>query len=807
MNCIGVSGALARRSMACVWLLAAAAAIPASAASLQSVRPDREALFERNLGQYDAEILYRGRFGSLDAAIRSDASLAVYPRDGTSVITIAPKAARASPSFEAVDPSEYRTHYFRAGPERAGIADVPHFGRVIARDVYPGIDLAVHSRDRRLEFDFVVAPGADPRQIALVIGGAKSLSLQAGGDLSIDNGRAQLTQRKPVAYQTKGGVRTPVDCRYRLVDKHTIALVLGKYDRALPLVIDPVVDYSSYIGGSGEDAATAVKPGPGGYIYVAGWTNSSNFPVANAFDASLGGTDVFVAKIDPATGRPVYSTYIGGRNVDSAVALAVDAAGSAYVAGTTGGRYPTTTGAYQAGGTAPGGFVTKLTAAGNALAYSTMLNGTRPAAIDVDSSGRAVVTGAAGASFATTPGALQPVHGGSATTDSGDAFVLMLNAAGSAPVFATFYGGLGTDLGQGIAIDSANRIVIGGTTGSSNLPSVDAFQPAFGGGTNDGFVAAFNATGSSLQYASYLGGTDTDEIRSLAADPYGNVVVTGRSWSTNFPIVNARLPRSALTIKYVDFNNQPVYRKAFVAKISPSPLRLAFSTYGGSNANCCDEAYSVAADAAGEIYVVGSLNIDEFTNLVQVNAIMTTSYVASRYAGSNSDAIFASGYSRDGRGLRFQTLVAGCGDAIFCNPAAVGARAAGQAAVAGQSAVDWHPTTAANTQAARGSTGFGADAFAMTLGIESPPIQLGVSDSQPTSADTVTLTAASYGAGTSGTVTFWDGDTSIGTAALSEGVATLATTLSPGVRRLTVTLGPTRSPLVLVPVTVSGTGS
>ena len=179
MTCIGVSGAFARWNLACVSLLVAVMSFPASAAPLQSMRPYREALLERNLGQYDASILYRGRFGPLDAAIRSDASLAVYPQDGTSVITIAPKRAKGSPSFEAVEPSEYRTHYFRAGKETS-IADVPHFGRVIAHEVYPGIDLAVHAGERRLEFDFVVAPRADPGRIALVIGGAESVTLERG---------------------------------------------------------------------------------------------------------------------------------------------------------------------------------------------------------------------------------------------------------------------------------------------------------------------------------------------------------------------------------------------------------------------------------------------------------------------------------------------------------------------------------------------------------------------------------------------------------------------------------------------------
>jgi hypothetical protein len=391
-----------------------------------------EPLFEANVGQLDPSVLYRGRFGSLQAAIRQDGAvaLAFRSRTGAPPVTISPAGALVPAVVDALEPAAFRTNYFRGGVAPSSFTDVPHYGRIRLRGIYEGVDLAYHASTERLEFDFVVAPGADPSAIALAVAGATALRIDADGDLAIEAGNEVLRQKKPVAYQTRDGAQVAVACAYRLIDSTTVALEVGAYDRSRELVIDPVVDYSSYFGGSASDAVMGVQIGADGSIYVAGGTSSTNFPVVAPYQSTFKGVeDVFVAKVSAVTGKAVYSTYIGGRNGDSGVALAVDAAGSVYVTGGAGGAYPTTTGAYSISSKQVSGFITKLAPAGNSLVYSTLVPGTIPSAIIVDGQNRAVITGGAGSAFATTVGTVQPGYGGGGVAYNGDAFVFMLNAA------------------------------------------------------------------------------------------------------------------------------------------------------------------------------------------------------------------------------------------------------------------------------------------------------------------------------------------------------------------------------------------
>jgi len=792
MSCFRSALAPAVKILFASCVLGQAFSIPAAAARLADFHP--ESLFEQNLGQDRDAVLFRARFPGIKAAVERDGSLVLLPRGSRTGIPvrIVARGARPVEKVEALEPSAFRTHYFRGGDLPTKVVDVPHFRRLAVPQVYPGIDLVYHARGRRLEFDFELEPGADPGRIVMGVEGASSVRIDAAGDLLIDAGGEILVQRRPVAYQLKEGRRVEIECAYRLAGARNVSLALGSFDPALALVIDPVVEYSSYLGGSGSDAATAIKVGPEGFHYVAGTTSSSNFPLVGAYDSTLGGaTDAFVAKINPATGQMVYATYLGGANSDTGAALAVDAAGSVYVTGDAESKFPTTSGAYQTGSISQAGFVTKLTPAGNALSYSTFLYGTRPRAIEVDAQGRAAVTGRAGSAFVATANAYQAAFGGG----EGDAFALMLNATGSAAVFATFVGGSETDEGRGIAIDASGRIVIGGAYRSTNLPAGSAIQASYAG-VQDGFVAALAADGRSVAYATYFGGTGADHITGLAIDPYGNIVVSGDTTSSDFPTINARLPYSSLV-------NRGSPRKTFVAKFAPALAAVAFSTFAGSNANCCDFSHGVAVDGSGDIYLLGYLDAGNFSDFVSVHPFFTTSYASTKYATTNGDAAFAAGYSRNGQALRFQTLVSACGEARVCQRGAIAAGAAGQVAVAGETHVDWLPIAAFNTRPSLTPPGTGTnDAFVMTLGLEPPVLVLESANPSPVAATTVRLTATSYGAGTSGVVTFWDATSSIGTAPLVEGVATLDASFAAGVRRLKATLDSSETPLVLLPVTL-----
>jgi hypothetical protein len=794
-------------------VLSLIAALPAlgrtTAAEKVGIHPLRDIVsFEKNTGQAPASILFAMRLGAINAAIERDGGLRIAPVGSSAPFRVVPLGASDHPHIEGSEPVDFRTNYI-LGQDPAGyVLDVPHYREVALRNIRPGVDLVYHATGRTLEFDYVVSPGADARAIALRIEGASSVSIEEGGDLRIADGETVLRQKRPVAYQDIGGARVGIKCDYRLAAENVVEIALGDYDASRELIIDPVVDYSSYMGGASDDFAAGIRIGPDGFIYVTGTTSSSNFPTRGALDSTLGGsTDIFIAKINPATGKAVYATYLGGGNADSASAIAVDASGNVYVTGIPGSRFPTTSGAYQTSASGTYGFVSKLSAAGNTLLYSTLVAGTRPMAIEVDSQGRAVLTGSAGTSFTTTAGSYQAAYGGSSgsvdATSQGDAFALMLNTGGTGAVFATFFGGSGTDEAHGIAIDGSGRIVLGGSTTSANLPMSAPYQPTLAGGT-DAFIAMLSAAGSALVSSTYYGGTGTDQITGLSLDPYGNVVVGGNTTSADLPTPNAILPVGSLSKNYVNiFTQQPAYQKGFVAKFSQAPYGLAFATYVAAHVDCCDSVDSVAVDAAGDVFVSGSSKVDSVNGFVQVNPFLSNFTVRRLYAQADQDAIYAASYSRDGQELRFQSYMAPCFVGLACGKTAMAARTTGQAVIAGATASNSFPITAANGQAVNTSTNGVNDAFVMTVAVEKPALTLTSSVPAPLAAAAVTLRATAYTGAATGTITFFDGSTALGSAPLVEGIAKMDVSFPAGVRRLSASFGASTAPTVLLPVSVT----
>lgn len=761
----------------------------------------REASFEKNLGQHHDAAIYRSKLADLEATLLSDATLVVGARPKVAngpAAKIALVNASRSPTIREEERTIYTTNYFRKG-ERNSFVDVPHYSRITYMDVYPGIDLAYHITDARLEYDFIVAPGARAESIALKVEGADVVEVLGTGELAIRVAGTTIKQRKPIAYQELPTGRHPIDCGYHLAHDGSLSFLVGVHDPDVSLIIDPVIEYSSLIGGSSNDFAQAVKVGPGGYIYVAGSTSSTDFPIVGAYDSSLGASDsdVFVTKVDPSTGRAVYSTFIGGsKGSDSAYGLAVDSSGAVYVTGLAGTGFPTTAGAYQTTATAPMGFVAKLSPAGNILLYSTYVRGTQPAAIAVDASGQAAISGTAGTSFSTTSGAFQPTYRGSSfpTANDGDAFALLLNANGSAAVFATFLGGAHGDAGRGIAIDSTGAVVVVGETSSTDFPTATPLQASLASvDNNDGFLTILAADGRSLVASTYLGAGGSESIADVALDPFGNIVVAVQTSSLDFPLVSPLQAATGLVGRYIST------KKGVLAKIARSPLRVVFSTFVGGGVNCCEYIDAVAVDAAGDIYVSGRTdgNPTDYAYFAPLHTFLTSSYLAPRLSANTSDLFFAQGISRDGKTLRFKTALAQ--SAQSSGPVRIAARNAGQLAVAGGTASGWYPTAAANGQG-KNSNYIYFDAFAMSLAVQEAPLALISSTSAPTSTQPVTLTATSYSSQTTGTVTFLDGTTSLGTATLVEGIASFNTTLPVGVRRLTAQLGAIQSSLLLLPV-------
>jgi hypothetical protein len=404
--------------------------------------------------------------------------------------------------------------------------------------VYREIDLAYYGNGRQLEYDFIVAPGVDPGVITLAFGSADALAVSTEGDLVLQTRGGELRLRKPLIYQEVGGAKRSVPGGYVVKGERAVGFQVAAYDQTIPLIIDPVLVYSTYLGGLGEDNGSGIAADATG-IYLAGLTASPDFPTTgSAYQVGqVGDYDAFVTKLNPAGTALIYSTYLGGTGTDYGQALAVDAAGNAYVTGLTGSTdFPTTGSAYQ--GTFGGGifippfevasdaFLTKLNASGSDLLYSTYLGGTLTdlaLGVALDASGNAYVTGrTASTDFPVGGAPFQGTSGGGR-----DAFVVKLNplASGTASlVYATYLGGSGDDGGNGIVVDGSGNATVAGRTDSTDFPMGigTPFQSTNGGGF-DAFAARLDPAGSTLLYATYLGGTGDDRGFSIARDSSNNV--------------------------------------------------------------------------------------------------------------------------------------------------------------------------------------------------------------------------------------------------------------------------------------------
>ena len=358
-----------------------------------------------------------------------------------------------------------------------------------------------------------------------------------------------------------------IDARYVLKSDGEVTFEIAPYDRTLPLIIDPVLSYSTYLGGSDMDYANGIAVDPSGNAYVTGYTASTDFPLVNPAQSSPGGGtcsdgvdtipcfDAFVTKLNPTGTALVYSTYLGGSNEDYGTGIALDASGNAYVTGYTNSTdFPVQNALQSENAGGYDAFVAELSADGASLIYSTYWGGSSDdigTGVAVDSSGNAYISGyTASPDFPVTPGALQANYGGG----DHNGFVVKFNSGGAELGYSTFLGGSADDYAYGVAVDSAGDAYVTGATNSTNFPTVNAFQPNYAGGLcavapntfpcYDAFVAKLNPAGSALIYSTYLGGTGSDYGYAIALDGSSNAYVTGYTTSTNFPDNGGSFPTS-----------------------------------------------------------------------------------------------------------------------------------------------------------------------------------------------------------------------------------------------------------------------
>ena len=457
-------------------------------------------------------------------------------------------------------------------------------------------------RDGELEFDLIVAPGIDPRSIKMRFDGARSVAIDLRGALLVCAGDHSLRLDPPNAYQRSPQGNIPVSCRYVRTSDGSVAYSLDGYDSTEPLVIDPVINFSTVLARS---AATGTTVGADGSIYVVGTTSSASFPATHALQGSRGGGyDAYIAKLASDGKSLVYASYLGGRADDFGRAIAVDESGAVYVSGTTESDNFPTRRPFQPQLASPGsndGFVAKVTPAGDGLEFSSYVGGN---AIDsiydiaVDSAHSTYLTGYTYSDDFPTVSAYQPNFGGGGT----DAFVTKISPSGAALVYSTFLGGASDDLGRGLAIRADNSVLVGGVTASSNFPTVSPIQPSLAGGT-DGFVAVLAASGESLVTSTYLGGDTTDDVSAVGLDSQACPLVAGYTTSFDFPTTPGAL--------------QPIigdpsfgYGDAFVSKLNPTATALVASTYLGGSQH--EYAYALAINAADDVFLTGETRSSDF---------------------------------------------------------------------------------------------------------------------------------------------------------------------------------------------------
>jgi uncharacterized protein (TIGR03437 family) len=544
--------------------------------------------------------------------------------------------ANRAPSIDGEEIQPGKVHYFQGSDPQQWLTNIPTYKKAKCSSVYPGIDLIYYVNGQRLEYDFVVAPGADPQNIGLRFDGVPNLHLAPNGDLAGDGFRVH----KPAVYQELGGIRIPVSGTYRLLRGGRIGLLLGSYDPSRPLVIDPVVAFVRMDQSVGEDAA-GVALDASGNIYLTGGSLCS----------------AYVSKLDPS-GSFLYRASIGGTSMNgecidgfsSGAGIAVDAAGDAYITGSTDSlRFPTTANAFQrTSGETPDArgrilydaFVTKLDSNG-AIVYSTLLSGKSydvGRSIAVDAAGSALVTGYTESHDFPTASAFQPDNRGAR-----DVFVTKLDPAGSSLVYSTYLGGSGYDSGASISVDRSGNAYLTGQTGSLDFPIANAAQPASGGGVcynarscDDAFATKISPSGT-LIYSTYFGGGDDDFGTAITSDADGNVYLAGLTQSLNFPTANAVQPAPGGCI----VNGGWICADAFVTKLNASG-QIVYSTYlGGSS---FDAATAITVDPDGAASVSGvTASFDWPTrNPIQSNYVTYSDAFVAKLNKAGSALLFSS---------------------------------------------------------------------------------------------------------------------------------------------------------------------
>jgi hypothetical protein len=687
--------------------------------------------FERNAGQAPAEVEFLARGPEHTLFLTRDEAVLGLPPAASQAGDRRSQALRmrlvgARPAAPAGGgPLPGRVNYFLGRDPARWRRNVPTFDKVTYPQVYPGIDLVYHGTPEdgagAFEYDFVVAAGSDPAAIAVELEGAAGFRLEPSGDLVMRTAAGELRQRRPVAYQQIDGRRIEIPCRFRLSptpphSRHPlrgypatrIGFELAAYDKTRPLVIDPVVVFSTLLGGAGEDVAFRAALDGAGALHVSGWSTSIDFPLAVPFQGgNAGGFDAFFAKMNPTGTMLQYATYVGGSANDFGGPMDFGPNGSPYFAiDTFSADFPITPNAFDSTHDLDRDVaVVRLSPNGANLEFSTFFGGSGydiAFGIDVGASGEATLTGETSSpNLPTSANAFQISPGGQT-----DAFAFRLNDTGTGLGWATYVGGSANDFVRVLAVDAMGSIHFTGTTYSPNFPVTPGALRVTWDGVGDAYVAKLSSDGSQLLLGTFLGGTSFDYGQGIAVDGNGSIYVSGSTESLNFPGVSAAFQRG----------HAGGVEDAFVAKLNPGGASLAWSSYYGGSGD--ESFFAVTLDRTGNPCLTGRTSSPNY--FVGGNGLPDP--FQATYGGGATDAMFTR-LSSDGTSLRYSTFLGGPGADMG---ASILANQPGNVFVAGNSSESGFPTTPTAMQ--RIHRGGGNDAFVFRFDIApAPPAGLTVS--------------------------------------------------------------------------------
>ncbi len=626
--------------------------------------------FTENAGQWDENIKFRASAGAATMWFGSDGAYYQFARELSDFETVDKSykqgpgefevlmikasfvGARSNPVVVGRDKLDYKCNYFLGNDPSRWHTDVANYESILYHNVYPGIDLKYFGNGSQLEYDFIVSPGADPSGIEVRYEGADGLYVNSLGELVVETRWGSVTELRPYVYQEDGSGRIEVVGSYRLLSPNSFGFSFDEgYDPSLPLIIDPVLTYSTYLGGSGSEYIWGLSVDKYGNSVVAGHTYSVDFPLLDPYqDTLMDEWDLFVTKFSASGNSLLFSTYLGGSGREENPRIAIDDNSSILIAGRTYSTDFPLVGPLDAtlGGTNDA-FVAKLTSSGSGLVYSTLLGGSVDewlTGIAVDGYGNAYVTGITGSSNFPCANEVD----GDLDGDS-DAFVTRFNKLGDEMGFSTYLGGFKDDEASGIAVSRIGAIFVTGVTYSSDFPTLNAYDVTLDG-TVDCFVTSFTSDKRpaadrissimsttvsmgeiEINYSTYLGGNDDDYGTGIAIDIYRNAYVVGGTESDDFPVQNAFQPDFA--------GGGYIGNDVFLTRLSTEGNSLVYSTFLGGSDD--DYAKGVAVDVNGDVYVTGATYSVDFPTVNRFDGILdgTVDAYITKFNGQNNQLIYS----------------------------------------------------------------------------------------------------------------------------------------------------------------------